>query len=377
MNSRLRIVFISESPWERQAKMGYALREAGIPIMLLYMNQPSRGFFNLSKYFDYIFPYRTPEECVELVKRLSPDVIHLSSEVGDMTALAVAQNTNAKLIFDYKDMYENCVASEIGPLRWQAQRYLVEHADGICARDQQIDNYCRVNNIKLKKLPLFFPDYCYGVNIPKKQKIAQVSDVHVVMVGTFYPEDVLPQWASHGIYLIAEAMAQQEIYLHVYPTPYTHSFINQKTTSIYKDLACRTKYFILHSEIPMEKLVEEISSYDFGALFYQGSIAGIEENLFLNNHFDYLIATRIFDYITAGLDIIIQDHFSTMGSILNFYEFGSVIDRNFIRTNMKSQLLQWKADSERKLAVDRAREKLDIVRHGPRLVEFYRTLCSD
>lgn len=371
MSQKQRVLFISEQPWERQAKLAHALRDAGMSVMLLHIAQPT---FDASKYFDYVLPCASPWEVLDVAMRLNPDIIHLFSMASDRTAVAIAQNTRAKLVYDYKDLFENVIVDPPDKWRWETQRYLVERADGICARDGQIDNYSRVNNVELKKPVLHFPDYCHGMNFSRKQKLGQGDDIHVVMVGTFIPEDVFPQWASHGLYMIAQAMAEQRIYLHVYPTAWTLNAMYRRNESIYVDLASKTEYFTLHQTVPVERLIEEISRYDFGAVLYQGAIAGMPENFLLNRHYEYGTAARMFDYVEAGLDVVVQDTLTNQAAFLTKHQFGSIVDKNFIHGDMRSQLLQWKRDPARKMALARAREELTVGSHVAELLELYRAL---
>lgn len=371
MINRLRIVFVAESPGERPAKFAYGLRCNGFSCLLIHIADLN---FNPSIYFDYSIRCHSPMECVEIAKRLDPDIIHIFSFHADETALAISRNLSCKIVYDYKDIFENMIIHPADPLLWKNQRALIERADGLCCRDRQIDHYCQINNVTPRGKHILYLDYCYGINFPLTPKLGGADEVHTICHGSFTPEDVYPQFSCNGLYLITEVLTQQKIHVHIYPGIWvTHALTNKKH-SIYNELVRKNPYFHIHSHLTIENLIKEISQYDIGLSLYQGEIFGIPDQYTIDNHQSYVMAARLFDYLEAGLDILVQDNFLTMADVLQQYKFGKTVDCTYIFSDLKDKLLELKHNTMRKEQIAQARIDLSIERHTNKLIDFYNSL---
>lgn len=368
-DNKLRIVFVAEYVGERPLKLAYGLRHSGIPCLLLHLGDID---FQKSTYFDYTIQYRSPNECVEILNRIKPDVVHIFSFHGDDTSLAILENVEAKIVYDYKDTFENCIADPVDPILWQKQRVLVERADGLCCRDRQMHHYLKVNKIIPSGKYLEFTDQSYGLDLCLMSKTS-CDEVHVVSLGNFILEDAYPQYSSAGLYLLAERFAQEGIHFHLYPGGWSANILAGKPNSIYRQLAKKTPYFHLHKSLPVIKLISEISQYDVGILLYQGESFGIPENYALDKHYQYGFMTRAFDYLEARLDILVQSSFLFQVKILQQYEVGCVVDSNYIFSDLKNKLLTMKRnfDADR---INQAAINASIGKNINKLIDFYKNL---
>ncbi|MCA9346947.1 hypothetical protein KC960_05660 [Candidatus Saccharibacteria bacterium] len=361
MNKRLRIVFIAEHPGERPAKLAYGLRCKGVSCLLIHISDLN---FNTIAYFDYSIRCYSPAECVEIARRLSPDIIHIFSFHTDQTALAVInQGLDCKIVYDYKDIFENTIAYPFDPILWQGQRTLIERADGLCCRDRQIDHYCKVNSVNLNNKCILFLDYCYGMQLPLANKTIKANEIHVVFHGSMIPEDMLPQYSCNGFYLIAEAFVQQKVHVHVYPGTFLVNHLSSKNNPLFKQLEKNNHYFHLHSFLALEDLLTTISQYDFGIILHQGGTFGIPDRYVLDGHHAYGMSTRLFDYLEAGLDVLVQDNFTMVTNLLQQYKFGKIVDSSYILSDLKDKLLELKNDALRKEQIAQARADLAVEKH--------------
>lgn len=371
MVNRLKVVFIAEYPGERPAKLAYGLRRNGVSCLLLHLADLN---FNTATYFDYSIRCHSPAECVEIARRINPDIIHIFSFHTDETALAINQNLSCKIIYDYKDTFENVIAHPVDPLLWKGQRTLIERADGLCCRDRQIDHYCQVNKVTPCGKRILFLDYCYGTDLALMPKLREMDEIHVVLHGSFIPEDVYPQFSCNGFYLIAETFILQKVHLHVYPGIWAANALEDKQNSIYKQLEQSSPYFHIHDSLGLEDLLKTISQYDFGLILYQSEIFGIPDHYVLDGHHAYGMSTRLFDYLESGLNVLVQDNFKMVVDLLQQYKFGQVVDRTYILSDLKSKLLELKHDATQRKQIAQARTDLAIEKHAGKLINFYDSL---
>jgi len=374
MRNHPKVIFIVENAWERPAKLAFGLRENGVPVLLLHILPLP---FDAKLYFDYSIQCNNTNECLEIARRLKPEIAHIFSYTGDQTCIAVLESLDAKVVFDYKDVFENIKPGN--PEVHDTQRMLIEKANGLCCRDRQMELYLRVNDVKPRGKMIIFPDYCYGLPMQHPPKIGGDDEIHVVTIGSFLVEQCYPQYSAHGWLEIAKTIVNQGIHFHMYPSGYVQNVlnhvVNQLGDSQYHQLARENSFFHLHNKLPLEQLLSELSQYDFGLLLLQGEIFGIPDNYMLDqDSIKYGCSTRMFDYIEAGLDVLIQDSLLYQATFLKQYNFGQLVDKNYILENLFEKLKKLKLDKERHSQIARARKNMAIGNHVQSLINFYSSL---
>ena len=151
--------------------------------------------------------------------------------------------------------------------------------------------------------------------------------------------------------VFAELLKEKNIVLHVY----SHSSEVLQPLTYHKNLQIH-KYITNHKE-----LINDISQYDFGI------------SLSIPPHHDYLQAkmasgVKIYDYLTAGLPIIIDTEHVEMANIITTNNFGVVIPLNKIG-NIKTYIN--KCDYELLLmSVKKNREKFIIENQKANVIRF-------
>lgn len=371
------ILFVAACPTERPAKLALGLRRCNIPVMFLYINKPS---YDPLKYFDFAIQCETTEECINIARKLKPKIIHLFSFHADPVAFLLTKEKFSKVIYDYKDTFQNMISVPENPNLWAAQRFLVENADGLCCRDLQLAQYLRLNNINTNAKKIFFPDYCWNDNINAPKKV-NPDEVHFVLMGTFMPERVDPTYISHGYLYTSKVLTMCGIHTHIYPSYNTHVTLMQNDAAQdYLELAKGSPFFHLHTPLPSDQILTEISQYDFGLTIMQGPLFGIEDKYLMNQSEKYGIATRVFDYLEAGLEVVTQPEMSVMYRLLRNKDVATPLTKNLIteictnRTfNKLFDLFYKRKESSRERAIT-ARDYYAIERHIPRLLKFYESL---
>lgn len=372
MINRPNIVFLSQHPWERVAKLAMALRSKGVSVFLVYVIEPNN--FDPREYFDYTIKADSNYDAVYTIHRLRPNLIHLFSYAADEVSQILFFNKIGKVVYDYKDCFENLLHPPASETFFKAQRQCVENADGLCCRDLQLWKYCQVNGIRPKGKRILFLDYCWGEN---KQKVSVRKDgeIHAVIAGTIDIEKVNPARTDCGYLHIARVLADSGIHIHIYNRRHNKSLTDQKHMEDYFELAEKSPYCHLHEPVSMSMYVQELSQYDYGLGIVQGHLFHeIGITTFLNQSEKHGIATRWFDYIEAGLDILMTPEL----------QFGYRLMRNasvvvpatpklFLQGDAKKVLSSWRGQHTQ-LRINAARERFDIHNNIDRLIDFYRSL---
>lgn len=368
---RPNIVFISEFPWERPAKIASALRNKGISVLLIYVFEPNN--FDPSEYFEFTIKANSPEEAVDIAHRLRPTLIHLFSYGADQTSFHLFKKRPGKIIYDYKDCFENLISPPSADIWYQVQRDSIEMADGLCCRDMQLWNYCKVNNVRPRGKRMLFLDYCWGNS---KNAVSKRGDgeVHTVLAGNFTIEKIQPGSTDTGAIHIARAITNQGVHLHIYPRWHFKYVTEINQMSDYVELAQNSPYFHIHEPVPMGNFTAELSQYDYGLGIIQGALfkeIGIHSTK--NRHERYGMATRWYDYLEAGLDILASEELHFMYRVMR--NSGVAVPARpeyFLNNDLKATLLRRNGEYKQ-LRINAAREKLSIHNNIHKLIDFYRS----
>lgn len=365
------IIFIADFPWERPAKIATALRNRGISVLLIYVTEPNN--FDPREYFEYTIKADTAEEAVTIAHRLRPGLIHLFSYGADKISYYLFRNRVGKIIYDYKDCFENVISPPSHDAWHTVQRQSVELADGLCCRDLQLWNYCKVNNIRPKGKRMLFLDYCWGQS---EGAVSNRSDgeVHTVLAGNFTVEKMTPVSTDSGYIHTARALTGQGVHVHIYPRWHYQYITDRDQMSDYLELAEKSPYFHIHESVPMSEFTKELSQYDFGLGIFQGALfheIGIHSCQ--NGHEKHGMATRWFDYLEAGLDILASPELNFMYRVMR--NAGVAVPATpelFLKNDVKAVLAK-RMKEYKQLRINAARHKLDINKNIDRLIGFYQT----
>ena len=372
----MKIVFLAHCPWERPAKIAFALRKIGFTVILVYLLEPVN--FDLQKYFNFAIKAQNSAEAVAIVHRLRADIVHVFSACVDQTALDFFRLKSGKAIYDYKDCFENLINVDVGTPILQGQRFCIENADALCCRDLQLSRYCQVNNINLNTPRILFMDYCWGIEIPRKN-VGHCDEVHTVIAGNFSSEIEEPHRKDSGYIHNVRALVGNGIHVHMYLfRGYERSIkmANDKRFEEYFELSNSSKLFHIHSPVPMTEFNIEISQFHFGLLIFQGALfRDIGINSQINGALAVGMATRVFDYIEAGLETIITPETKFAYRALNNCGLAvAAVPDLFLKGNMRELLLD-RINSGRNARVDAARSKFSIHNNISKLVEFYQRVA--
>ena len=370
------ILFSSEFVWERQRKYALVLKNMGIPTLLVYQRKP--WHFDPRDYFDFCFHVESPAESETVINRLKPKIVHAHSLNADQTTVNLFKSKSFKVVYDYKDMFENMVgASGFSNEYFAAQRYIVENADVIAARDLQIIRYCQLNNVKPKSKSQLILDGCYNSQpLSLQKRPSQI--IKFVLIGFFHIEKINPQFTDGAYLRIIKEIISYGHEVHIYRTEvYKNGAGSMEALSDYFDLASKTGKVFIHEAVSQEKLGEELKKYDVGLnLFQAAHFSDISMVTLINNAARYGLGARVYDYIESGLPVLFSS-IHQLGIKLSYkFNIGGEYRENTIYTRFGPlEINRDNIDFLRGHMLS-GRNKLSIYNSSERLLSMYGNLVS-
>lgn len=370
------VVFVSDWPRAREAKLAYALKSKGWRVILLHCHTPN---YDMRRYFDEIKQYRDGWHALALASTYAPQAYHAFSRDSDETAKILIEHKPGKVIFDTLDVlpfdpwtHWNRAESALGQAL--QMKYCIENADGFCARDLQARQLRHNYGCRQPKRALFFPEYCWDFpDSPRQLSIGPSDELHVVVMGTFGIEK---QGLTDNGYLdIARLLAAQQVHLHMYVHWYWY-FASQKRFeddySDYLELADRSPFFHLHLCVPMDTVVTELRKYHVGGSIVRALTYGEE----LRNYHPLgqrnCGSARVFDYMDAGLPVLVNKQLRHSYSMLSRH--GLAIDATpEVLVNARRYLTDCLSSGVADRAA-RARACYSVRKQIHRLIAFYQDI---
>lgn len=183
---------------------------------------------------------------------------------------------------------------------FKCEKYVLEHADGICQREYSFEYLQKKLNYNLSQKQLTF--FEYPLKSSKTQWIfAENKEVSFCYVGGVVTERERPESCYACHLRFAELCRQHGIHYHMYPTPW-----DKKRYEDYLQLEKENVYFHIHHPLPYTQLIAEIGQYDYGIFPILGNFRDDNSTMgdYTVNKLIYSGTNKYFDYIAAGLPII-------------------------------------------------------------------------
>jgi hypothetical protein len=372
------VVIVSDQPRSREAKIGYALRDAGWHPVLLHRRHPT---FDASRYFDEVHHYRSQWEALRLACDYSPVVYHLMANSDYRTAEVFLSHRPGLVVIDSYDLIAGMYTEEFLDARpayaeqIERERFCLEHADGVCTRSRECEFLEEHSGYKYRRC-MFFPDGCWNEPTPQR---CDSEGLHVVYSGVLVVErDNAGPFATHGYRLwLARALADQGIHFHLYPAVTLPADRFEEVFSEYRELARESGYFHLHRPLPADRIVHELSGYDLG-IFVYNEFSGLRHAQcpLTPAKLRCCTSNKFYDYLDAALPIV---HNAAEGSLLS-----QIVDKHGVGIEVRDrpvsewgELLRGLDLKDLRARAQRARSDYDVRRQAPRLTDFYRRLRMD
>lgn len=368
-----KVIFVSDTPRSREAKIAFGLKQAGINVTLLYKSTPN---FIPSRYFSEFYQYRNPQEALNLASKYPDAIFHIFSNWDFNVAASFIYYKTGKVVFDNYDVLGGMIRqdkiSNNDSEKLHYERYCLENAAGLCLRSLEAQYVKRHAGYRFNGKVLFFPDYCWDT----KEDVSNQSDtgdapLHLVYCGNMSIEKIHGTDDPFCFHLwLGELLARQGIHYHIYPSHNAWSGYFEDAFSDYINMSYKTPFFHIHTPVAPDDLIKELSQYDFGLLILSRQIDGVEY-FYNSNKYKYCIGNKIFDYLDSGLPVIIHN-----GKFSNFIasRYGTGITASEAMLNNIVPVLNKSVKSGIKGKVNDARKAYSIHRNMPRLIKFYQSL---
>jgi hypothetical protein len=366
-----RVVFVSDSPLRREFKLAFALKRAGWDVLLVYRNAPAEADFS---HFAGLQRFNTAAEALEIALRAGARLFHCSTACADDSTMRIVTTKPGVVIYEPYDFFFGIAdglpwAERIFSRDVARQAYCLAHADAICTPDLQLCYRRSFTGLARGKPLICFPNYCW--NLAPLHTERSDREVHIVQVGwtgfeTRGEHDI-------GAFRVVREFVAAGCHFHLYfypnsPAVGTAEFRRQFAD--YIALASETDRVHFHATVPPQRIVAELTQYDYGLNMINAcnfDIPWTRQNpLWLR----YVGSSRNFDYVDAGLGILIDRKLSF--GMRFFRGSGTVRDGTaLLHSGRILEVLSHKPPREQLVA---ARAALSIERHIGRLIRFYETL---
>ncbi len=218
--------------------------------------------------------------------------------VHDIHDLMSARNT----------AYEDGLNKKINVVNWRKEeRRAIERSDAVIAVSDVILHLARRKGYRLPKIARVYENFIPERFIPKtlpqiKHNFAN-RPIRIVYEGF-----ISSNGGHYDMRSIFKALAAEGIEVHIYPS---------RDNLDYRTLSDTVPNIFYHPSLPPDKLLNEITQYDFGWAGFNDTLNRVHINTALPN--------KLFEYIACGLPVLSFPH-EALKHFLETHRLGLVID---------------------------------------------------
>jgi hypothetical protein len=358
------IVFVGESLPPRISRLAKWIKRSGQFRIVLCAHRIHFVKQFAGEEWDQVFLYRNKYHLRRIVRQFSgAALIHAYAPKSYYPDL-VRQWVKRPFIIDYQDVYASYYG-ENPEMRWLQKE--LPHEKNCLTLSQGIVAHSLEPNIVLRKYgakkpaTLFFPLYCDNDVFMASPRKLDTRDIHFVyaggVAGSFRNKQ---HFGSIQFHDLIKTLSAQQIHFHIYPSPANF----KGDLDEYKAIAAENPWFHFHEPVDQDKLHTELAKYHFGIIPFFKKDAGLSLE-----KTKYATALKLFNYIEAGLPVIVARDVYYQSWIAERYHAGIAIQADDIATiRQKVEGI----DYEKLIAsLIEQREKISLKRHIPRLIAFY------
>jgi len=138
----------------------------------------------------------------------------------------------------------------------------------------------------------------------------------------------------------------------------------------YEKIAENNYYFHFHKPVSQENLANEINKYHFGLIPFF-----IKDTQISSEKIKYATSLKLFNYIEAGVPVILSKDLIYQSWIVERYHAGIVISPDDL-LNIKKIVttVDYKIITENLI---KNRQELSLKKHIPRLIKFYKQIAQE
>jgi len=296
------VIFVGELLSPRFYKISKALSLKGWNIILLKMKNVAESV-STKEYNNIFSEVIVLDDVLELAKYLSLCknknclVHYFGTHCKNAGILVKHKAIFPKIIFEPYDTRNGMYSLNSEKEKWDqsTEKYVLENADGIIGRDFATEFLKDVQHFNLTSNVLIFLDYMDSINSNYKKN---EGELNLCYVGGVTPDGENSPLACHIEF--AKLCEQNKCHYHVYPSRWNNV--------IYKELIDfdeKSAYFHFHKPVPIERLIDVMSSYDYLVFpFHRKYLESKTDDEYTREKFIYGCTNKYFDGLAAGLPII-------------------------------------------------------------------------
>ncbi len=349
-NGNKTICFVSDKYMPRIEKLAFGLIQNDYQVVFLCRDAK---FFDQG--FSLIITYKSSFKVLWLTKQFNPLIYHIFANWNYNTAYSLIKNSSKSniTVFDDYDVLAGMVFKKYTDLKYPDQvkkeKYCLENANGLCCRSIESQFAKRYLGYKYKGKRIFFPEYPWTYSPNEKKSLQKPKTI--VYVGGY----------NSSIKIIAEALDKIGWSIDIFPAR-----ILKKDASVYP------KNVHIQKSLSHKDLIEALKRYSIAIQFPGMIISGMKKT-YTSHKFYYSAAGKIFDYMEAGLHVIMTDGIHQKW-ILKRYGYAIDVDENNPIENIVEKL----TDVNEKELVDSRTNitHLTVNSQTKRLVKFYGNLIQ-
>jgi hypothetical protein len=321
--------------------------------------------------FEAVFLFRNQWHLKRILKKLPrPSLIHGFGPKSFYPDTAREHLSDVKFIYDMQDVLAIYYGLDID-IKWYQKEFVHEKnclalSSGLVSHALEPIPAYKLYGINHKNNRLFFPLYCDDDSFTEKRGKFDPQNISVVYAGEVQGSGRdKNQFGNVQFFDLIEILAKQRIHFHIYPSPTsTQAFIDE-----YKALSKSNPYLHMHEPVVQSELAKELSKYDFGFIPFFKSNTG-----HLDYKHIYSTSLKLFNFIEAGLPILISKDITFQNWIASRYKAAISIEKNDIY-NLR-QIIE--SLNYEKVLADLLinRPKLSLSKNIYRLVEFYHKIIQ-
>jgi hypothetical protein len=360
------IIYVGEFLPPRTARMAKWMKRTGSYRTVLVCSRHGYVSAFTNNSFDHTFLFRNAWHLRRILRSL-PDVWLMHSFAPKSYFPDIARETlpETPFIHDMQDVYATYYG--ISPaLRW-LQRELphekncLAYADGVVAHCLEANVGFRRYGITEKPPTLFFPLYCDDDCFVDSAKKISDTEIHIAYAGGVAGSHRDPKhYGNIQFHRLIETLTAQGLHFHIYPSP---SNIRADYEE-YEALDRTNPRFHFHQSVNQEALAGELSQYHFGILPFFKELS--EQS---PTKLKYATTLKLFNYLEAGLPVIVSGDLGFQSWLVKRYDFGVTITLSNI-DSLRAKL-DAVPSSHFLVRVSEVRQTLALSRHIDRLERFY------
>ncbi|MBI2271663.1 MAG: hypothetical protein HYU69_15070 [Bacteroidetes bacterium] len=362
------VVFVGEFLAPRIPRMAKWLKRADssfVALLLCHRSGYVEKFSNDS--FDQTILFRNEWHLRRIIRQLpSIYIIHGFAPKSFFPDIA-RKMAKCPYVHDMQDVYS--IYYGLNPtLNWLKkelphEKECLEKADGIVAHSLEPNAAYGLFKTKQKPKTLFFPLYCDDDVFQQNNKILDPDNMHLVYAGGVAGSHRNPkQYGNIQFHNLIKTLSEQKIHFHIYPSPSNIKADYEE----YEKIAKGNSYFHFHNPLGQEVLAKELSKYHFGILPFFKELS--EQSL---DKLKYATTLKLFNYIEAGIPLIVSGDLDYQSWLVNRYQIGCIIQKDAL-PDLKNIL---RKTSYNKLVINLnyAKTRLSIKKNVTRIISFYQS----